>query len=146
MWWKLMSGEDGREGSRWVSGRMCEWWKEGGSLFVNILGNSWSIEDGPLLYFYCKHNHIHIHDHNIYLDIPFIPYTNDIHLTAPDMPSQIPTLFSPCPLSLFHLHLYSYPHAQQGGQSALSFKVTRPFHFPRCFPRTSGPKPVCRPG
>jgi hypothetical protein len=55
----------------------------------------------------------------------------DIHLTAPDMPSQIPTLFSPCPLSLFHLHLYAYPHAEQGGQSALSFKTTFPVHGPR---------------
>ena len=78
---------------------MYEW--EGRRKFVNILGNSWSVEDGPLLYFYCKHNHIHIHDHNIYLDIQLIPYTNDIHLTAPDMPSQIPTLFSPCPSSIF---------------------------------------------
>jgi hypothetical protein len=73
MWWRLMLGEDGREGSRWEFGRICEWWKEEGNLFVNILGNSWSIEDGPLLYFYCKHNHIYIHDHNIYLDNDLFP-------------------------------------------------------------------------
>jgi hypothetical protein len=48
-----------------------------------ILGNSWGVTDGHSLYFYCKHIHNCIHDHNIYLDIVLLLAFDGILLTAP---------------------------------------------------------------
>jgi hypothetical protein len=68
--WELMEGED----FRGVGGRLGGYLKEKtGRNLIWIFGKSWVITDGRLLYFYCKHIHIYIHDHNIYLDINLFP-------------------------------------------------------------------------